>query len=479
MKKALSIKQIFSHANKLMLALAIVPLFISILLYSRQIFLYKNTVTNIQKANEIAAKVDEEVLEDMWDVVTGQTALNSYIGNSIVDELRADIHHIQENTSTNGERSILEVALRIIDSLENYQTKIFENLTQENSYEKNKEIMIQVESVTQLLSDILQEFVRIEINLASQKNNELAHSLVILSLAELGIVIVILYFVQRNRKFLDEKIQQPLDNVIVMSHELSKGHLGYRLELPDTPELSSLTESLNKMADDLTQLLEENVLKQYHLAQSEVRVLQAQITPHFVYNSLDAIVSLIEQKHYDEAKEMTFALSDFFRISLSKGKDWITVDTEIRHIKDYLIILKIRYGEMLSFEINVPEQLKDYEILKMILQPLIENAVYHGTKFIRRTGYIQVNVTETENDLIFTVSDNGIGMLPERLQKVQEELEKGIDSDFSTGYGLYNVNKRLLLYYGREAGIQVESQYRHGTVITVTVPKRQEDPPNV
>jgi len=210
-----------------------------------------------------------------------------------------------------------------------------------------------------------------------------------------------------------------------------------------------------------------------------VRVLQAQITPHFVYNSLDAIVSLIEQKHYEEAKEMTFALSDFFRISLSKGKDWVSVDTEIRHIKDYLIILKIRYGDMLDFKINVPDDLKEYEILKMILQPLVENAVYHGTKFIRRIGFIQVSVTEIEENLIFTVSDNGIGMTPERLKEVQEELEKGIDSDFNTGYGLYNVNKRLLLYYGSQAGMSINSQYRQGTVITVTVPKRQEEYVNV
>ncbi|MGC6770103.1 sensor histidine kinase [Enterococcus sp. LJL51] len=478
-KKVLSIQQIFSQANKLMFALAVIPLLVSVILYSRQIFIYQNTVTNIQEANEIAAKVDDTVLEEMWDVVTGQIQLNDYKKNSIVDELRKDIYHIQENTSTKGERSILEVSLRIIDTLENYQEDILNNLTKENSYEKNKEVMVQVESITQLLSDILQEFVRIEINLASQKNTELIQSLVFLSLIELLILVGIIYFVSKNRRFLNERVQEPLNNLITMSNELAKGHLGYRLALPETPEFSTLTESLNKMADDLTQLLEENALKQYHLAQSEVRVLQAQITPHFVYNSLDAIVSLIEQERYEEAKEMTFALSDFFRISLSKGKDWISVATEIRHIKDYLVILKIRYGEMLNFEIDVPDQLQEYKILKMILQPLIENAVYHGIKFIRRAGLIQVAAQETEDSLIFTVTDNGLGITSERLLEIQEELAKGIDSDFSTGYGLYNVNKRLLLYYGRQAGITVESRYRQGTIVTVTVPKQQEGQENV
>ncbi|WP_086349542.1 sensor histidine kinase [Candidatus Enterococcus clewellii] len=473
-KKAPSIQQIFSQANKLMFALAFIPLLISILLYSRQLFIYQRTVANIQEANAIAAKVDDTVLEEMWDVVTGQVPLQQYSKNSIVDELRGDIAHIQDNINTKGERSILEVSLRIIDSLEGYQEDILTNLSKENSYEKNKEVMVQVESVTQLLSDMLQEFVRIEINLASQKNNEMVQSLVVLTAIELLIVLGIIYFVRKNRRFLNERIQEPLNDLIHMSNELAKGHLGYRLALPETPELSSLTESLNKMADDLTQLLEENALKQYHLAQSEVRVLQAQITPHFVYNSLDAIVSLIEQKHYEKAKEMTFALSDFFRISLSKGKDWISVDTEIKHIQDYLVILQIRYGEMLQFHIDVPETLRDYQIVKMILQPLIENAVYHGIKFIRRAGFVQVTLEEQGDSLIFTVSDNGIGILPERLVEIQKELAKGVDSDFSTGYGLYNVNKRLLLYYGSQAGITLESHYRKGTTIRVTVPKRQE-----
>lgn len=472
-KKSLSIKQIFQQANKLMLILAILPLTISALLYSRQIFIYQKTVTNVQEANAIAAKVDETVLERMWDLVFGQITVSQYNRNTVVEELKADIHHIQENTTSNNEKNILKVALRILDTLEDYQQQIIENINLQDSVAKNEEIMYQVDNVTILLSDILQEFVRTEINLASQKNKEMYRSLFLLSVAEVLIIASIIYFVQKNRKFLDQKVQEPLNNLITMSNELSKGRLNYRLELPDTPELATLTASLNKMAADLSQLLEENALKQYHLAQSEVRVLQAQITPHFIYNSLDAILSLIEQQRYDEAKEMTFALSDFFRISLSKGKDWITIATEIRHVEDYLKILKIRYGEMLNYCIEVPEEIERFDILKMILQPIVENAVYHGTKFTRKVGKIDVQALEKENYLIFTVKDNGIGMTPERLKLVREELKKGIDADFSTGYGLSNVNKRLLLYYGSDAGLSIESTYRKGTAVIVTVPKIQ------
>lgn len=474
-KKRLSIKQIFSQVNKLMLILAVIPLLISVLLYSRQILAYQATFKNIQSANDVAAKVDTVVLEELWDVVTGQISLPKYSNQSIVSEITSDIHAIQENTSTLEERSTLVVALRVIDTLENYQNDILKNISLEESYEKNVDIMNDVEGVTQLLSDILQEFVRIEINSASKKNIQLIRYLTMLTIIEFFILISIFYLIKKNDKFLNQRIESPLNNLNKMANELAQGHLAYRLELPETVELAYLTESFNKMADDLTEVLEENALKQYHLAQSEARVLQAQITPHFIYNSLDAIVTLIEGSRYDEAKEMTFALSDFFRISLSKGKDWVSIATEMRHINDYLIILKIRYGEMLNFDITIPETIKEYQILKMILQPLVENAVYHGTKFVRRVGLVEINVKESTSDIIFTIKDNGIGMTNTRLKEVQEELEKGIESTFSTGYGLYNVNKRLLLYYGSNAHIKIESKYQHGTTITLTVPKKEEE----
>ncbi|MCW3745834.1 histidine kinase [Enterococcus gallinarum] len=164
----------------------------------------------------------------------------------------------------------------------------------------------------ELLSEILQEFVRVEISLASQTNQDLIQSVLLLIAFQLLLILLIIYFISKNRRFVRENLQNPLDRLVELSDELAQGHLGFRAVLPDTPELRTLTSSLNKMADDLTRLLEENALKQYHLAQSEVRVLQAQITPHFIYNSLDAIVSLIEVERYEQATEMTYALSDFF-----------------------------------------------------------------------------------------------------------------------------------------------------------------------
>lgn len=474
MKPQLSIKQIFAQTNKLMLLLAVIPLAVSVLMYTRQIYMYQKTLTNIEEANQIVAKVDQEVLEEMWDLVFGMVPVKNYSEENIITELQRDIGHIRENIQSPREISTLNVSASIIDTIQDYQQQILTNIDAGNSVDKNEAIMNEIDSLTTLLTDRLTDFVRVEIDMASARNQEMIRSLIILTLVELVIISIIVYFVRRNRNFINEQIQQPVNQLITMSQELAAGHLLYRIEPPPTVELNQLTVSLNTMADDLNRLLEENALKQYHLAQSEVRVLQAQITPHFIYNSLDAIVSLIEQEQYEEASEMTYALSDFFRISLSKGKDWIPVERELKHIQDYLTILKIRYGEMLDYSIDVDAELRDYQLLKMVLQPLVENAVYHGTKFVRRAGLIQIIGTSQGANMQFAVTDNGIGMTAERLTEVKAELAKGVDSDFSTGYGLYNVNKRLLLYYGQDAAIAVHSTYRKGTTITLTVPKKKE-----
>lgn len=472
--KTKSIKGIFQQTNKLMILVAFIPLVLSSVFYSRQIFIYQNTINNIEEANQLSEKVDAIVLEEMWDLVFGQKTVAQVQETNVIEELRSDLQHIQENTSTAKELNILAVAFRTLDSLETYQQQLIDNILKDEPVEKNQYVMIQVDSVIDLLSDILQQFVGVEISLASQTNHELVQSVLLLILFQVVLLLIIFAIINKNRRFVRDNLQDPLDRLLDLSNELSQGHLSYRAELPETPELRTLTSSLNRMADDLTRLLEENALKQYHLAQSEVRVLQAQITPHFIYNSLDAIVSLIEAARYEQATEMTYALSDFFRISLSKGQDWIPLEKELRHVGDYLKILQIRYGRMLSYTIEDQTVSPELQVLKMVLQPLVENAVYHGTKFVRRVGMIRITVSELPHQIQMTISDNGIGIDPDRLQEIRRNLKETTDPASESGYGLYNVYRRLQLNYGSEAQLTIHSQYQEGTTINVTVPKREE-----
>lgn len=456
-----------------MLAIAILPILFSIFFYTRYILIYQNSVDNIQAANQISTKVKNNVLEEMWDIVFGQIEPTNYDKKSIIYELRSELTVISENANTTTERSTLEVAQRTLDTMEKYLDKILDNVKLEQPVEENELIMLQIDSVNQLLYDILQDFVRVEINLASKRSEEVTNSLLLLSMAQLLIIACIFFFSRRTQKFLEKKIQQPINDLVKLANEFSNGHFSYRSTASQLFELSKLSESMNMMAENLTTLIEENAKKQQHLAQSEVRTLQAQITPHFVYNSLDAILALADQEDLPAVKEMTFALSDFFRISLSKGKDWIPLSKEIRHVEDYLKILKIRYAEMLTYDIQVPDELQEQMVLKMILQPIIENAVYHGTKLVRRAGKVHVGLVEEKEALVFFVNDNGIGMSPEVLNDVRFHLSEVSLSSTESGYGLYNINRRLNLYYGEDAYLKIESTYNQGTCVTIRVPKKQ------
>ena len=472
MEKIASIKEIFQQTNRLLFSITLIPLLVISIFYTRNILIYRSALANVEEANAVSTTVQENVLEELWDLVFGLIQVTDYESGNELEKVRLSIEEIQANTTTAKESATLDVALRTLDTLDNYISEMEKNISNGRPFDENEAIMVQVDAVTVLLYDILQDFVRVEIELAGKTSDDMLVSLYYLMLFELIIVLTIIYSAKKNNRFLTQQIQEPLNDLIVLSEELSQGHLDYRAKEPEVAELRVVTKSMNDMAHNLHVLIEENAVKQFDLAQSELRVLQAQITPHFIYNTLDAILSLAEQGNSEQVKTMTYALSDFLRISLSKGQDWITIEKEIRHIEDYLTILQIRYGAMLTFAIDIPEEILQTEVLKMILQPLVENAVYHGTKHVRRAGKVTVAATVAEDTIRFLITDNGIGMEDERLLEIQARLAQAtVDDSGEGGYGLYNVRKRLLLYYGNAASLQIDSTYRNGTTITVTVPK--------
>ncbi|MFY9901396.1 MAG: sensor histidine kinase [Trichococcus sp.] len=472
MEKIASIKDIFQQTNHLLFSITLIPLLVISIFYTRNILIYRSALANVEEANAVSTIVQENVLEELWDLVFGLIQVTNYESGNELGKVRLAIEEIQSNTTTAKEAATLDVALRTLDTLDHYISEMESNISNGRPFDENEAIMIQVDAVTVLLYDILQDFVRVEIELAGKTSDDMLVSLYYLILFELVVVLIIVYYARKNNRFLTQQIQEPLNDLIVLSEELSQGHLDYRAKEPEVAELRVVTESMNDMARNLHVLIEENAVKQFDLAQSELRVLQAQITPHFIYNTLDAILSLAEQGNSEQVKTMTYALSDFLRISLSKGQDWITIEKEIRHVEDYLTILQIRYGAMLTFAIDIPEEILQTEVLKMILQPLVENAVYHGTKHVRRAGKVTVAATDTDDTIQFFVTDNGIGMDAERLLEIQERLAQAtVDDSGEGGYGLYNVRKRLLLYYGNTASLNIDSIYRKGTTVTVTVPK--------
>ena len=207
-----------------------------------------------------------------------------------------------------------------------------------------------------------------------------------------------------------------------------------------------------------------------------MKALQAQITPHFLYNTFDTIIWLAEEEKTDEVVKITKAFSEFLRISLSRGHEWITIAQELDHIKNYLTIQKIRYADILNYEIEADEEILNYKIIKLVLQPLVENAIYHGIKNKRGRGHLKVSANFTDDkksSIMFTVTDDGAGFTQERLAQVNNELENAtLDAEKLTSvYGLYNVNKKLKLYYGKETeGLVIQSEHNKGSCISFVIP---------
>ena len=308
-----------------------------------------------------------------------------------------------------------------------------------------------------------------EIRAANATSQQLRAALFITVALETALVAFALAFIRAAGGALSRAVANPLADLQAFAGKIADGQLDERTPEPDVDELRDLSASLNVMAGKLDGLIKENKREQENLKKSELRVLQAQVTPHFLYNTLDAIVWLAEARKNSEVIAITRALSDFYRISLSDGHDWITVAQEEEHLRGYLTIQKIRYRDILDYDIRIDPTLKNEMILKLSIQPLVENALYHGIKNRRGGGSITIDVRRQEGSLYVHVSDNGIGMAPERLRNLRDMLS-GKEPSADSGFGLYSVDQRIKLYYDQPQGLKVDSALGQGTAISFSVP---------
>ena len=210
-----------------------------------------------------------------------------------------------------------------------------------------------------------------------------------------------------------------------------------------------------------------------HVADLELKLLQAQINPHFLYNTLDNIIWLAEDGRKEEVEDIASSLSRFFRTTLSGGRDFIKIKEELDHIEAYLHIQRQRYRDILSFRFNVPEALSEYLIIKMTLQPIVENALYHGIKNKRGGGTIEISAREEGGYVYLTVGDDGMGMDEQSLSDLRDIIAGKIKpAADNTGFGMSNVAERMRLNYGRNCGIKVTSEYGVGTKVEIYIPKQ-------
>ena len=268
--------------------------------------------------------------------------------------------------------------------------------------------------------------------------------------------------------FVSSRIANPIKALEKSVKKLENGVKDVDIAISGSYEIQHLGKAIKSMVNQLHVLMDNIVKEQESKRKSELNALQAQINPHFLYNTLDSIVWMIENENYDRAITMVTALARLFRISLSKGKNIISVKDEIEHARNYLTIQNIRYKNKFTYNIDVDEETLNLSTIKLIIQPLIENAIYHGMEFMGGDGEILIKAYLKEEDLYIDVIDNGLGMEQEVADTLLTRENNGKKK--SSGIGLKNVHQRIQIYYGVEYGLKIYSEPDEGTTIRIHVP---------
>ncbi|MCL1855863.1 MAG: histidine kinase [Clostridia bacterium] len=470
--KATSIRKLLWAAHLTILLILLIPAMVSMWVMSDYARQYHRVIDQVSRVSDLKPLVTETIPDEVFSIVAGRESFRSSTVFESIAYVNASLEELSASQPTQSSKE-LAVARGTMNTLTDYVRRM-EALERENAPVAASEgLLEEVRGVAALVGDILVDYNNQEISVASSTSLRLQQTVNTLVLAESLVLAAAVGFSLLAQRALTRAVQNPLANLEAFAGDIARGNLMARVPDTTTEELVKLTGSLNIMAGKLQNLIEENRLEQENLKKSELRTLQAQIAPHFLYNTLDAIVCLAEAKRSDEVIQITKALSDFFRISLSQGRDWIPLSEEVKHLHGYLTIQRIRYRDILDYEIDIPETLRNYEVLKLLIQPLVENAIYHGIKSRRGAGKVTIRIREQGEALVFTVSDNGVGIPPERLQEIQASLRGELRlAQGDAGYGLSNVNMRIMLYYNQEQGIRIETG-GSGTRVSFTVPIRR------
>jgi two-component system sensor histidine kinase YesM len=442
--------------------------------YNRQ---YDAIITNITTANSINGFIKPAIDTEMWNIVAGKKEFENGKQYEIIDQVNTQIESMIVNTDSDKSKIKLEVILRTINTLTSYVDKMGQQIEQGSRVAENELVLENIRGVSEVVEESVQDYMLFEVNQAEQQYkqnlnrfNRLAIIYMILLPCTIGFSVFAAWLISAS-------IYLPIKKLHDVTTTITKNDLQALVTSENVDEITELGMTFNIMIGRIKELLNAKIKEQENLKKAELKALQAQINPHFLYNTLDTIVWMAEAKKNDQVIEIVRALSSFFRIALSKGKDWISIRQEIEHVRSYLAIQKIRYRDILNYKFEVDEDLLDGTILKLTLQPLVENALYHGIKNKRNGGTIVVRAQRVGNAIVrLEVQDDGVGFTPQKLAQIRSTLDNefGEVSLEEGGFGLENVNSRIKLYYGKEYGLYVQSEYQGGTQVVARIPLQKD-----
>lgn len=431
---------------------------------------YEDMILSTVVASEFSLDFKKDFDYETYLLIVGNKTLEETNIEEMLMEANRIVDGLGALTDSQANIKRLESVQKYLNNLEIYTERIKTNLLEGNRYEDNIEIWENdVQIVTSLLRESIFQYLYYEIQDIQQSHAQYKQFFMdminysMIAFAAILILIVALSFL------IPRSITRPIHRLVELTEEVSKGNLEVRSSVRAGVEVNQLSDSMNSMIDKINELLEQVTMEQIRLRKAEFELLQSQINPHFLYNTLDAIIWLAEAGEQKKVVSMVGSLSEFFRSSLNQGKDVVSVREELNHVRSYLEIQQVRYQDILEYELDIPEDLMKYQIPKITIQPLVENALYHGIKNKRGIGKIRVTGYQQDEVFCLTIQDNGIGITPQRLEQVRRNIRKQ-ETDTKGSYALYNVNERIRLNCGEKYGIEIDSIYGKSTIVTVTLP---------
>lgn len=445
-----------------------VVLMLQVLNVSRQ---YDAIIINVSTANSISG-IKTAIDSEMWKIVAGKIDFQEGKQDTILADVKDKVRWMQDNTDSPRAKIKLDVILRSMSSLSDTVQRMGTQIARNSTAAENEQMLENIRFHSSVVEQVVQDYVLFEVRRTEKQYQDMRASLdrwilsfIVLTLIAVGFAVIATWGISRS-------IYIPIQKLHDVTSTLTKNDLQALMTRDNVDEITELGMSFNIMIGKIRELLAAKLQEQENLKKAELRALQAQINPHFLYNTLDTIIWMAESKRTDDVVKIVTALSSFFRISLSKGKDWITIGEELERTRSYLTIQKMRYRDIMDFSIEADQSILNNTVLKLVLQPLVENALYHGLKNQRHSGTIRIRAESAgENSVVLRVEDDGIGIPPETLARINTALnQENQETQAESGYGLANVNQRIKLYYGKQYGLDLQSEYTRGTNVQIIIP---------
>ncbi len=458
--------------NKLLLIAAmsmlviVIALIVTLVSISRQ---YQSALQNANAAADFNKEFKNALDLEMYNHVIRARSETS-VQELPMDELNdavAVLHRLEATTTLRDNRWRIRSMLNMCENLRGYMIDIAKAERYDDRMELLERNIRGETGLTMLIETYMHEYIDDEVRELARLQGEIGTQVTIVIACTVAGVLMLAIVILLYSVHFAKRITEPIAALAEKAQKLGGGDFSVTPIATGSAELQTLDNGFNDMVGRINTLMGKQIEDQKYLHRAELELLQAQINPHFLYNTLDSIVILAENHRDEEVIQMVTSLSVFFRNSLSKGRDIITLRAERDQVTSYLEIQQIRYSDILEYDIEIPDDLLDCMVPKLVLQPLVENALYHGTKNKRGVGHIRITGEGLGRDMRLQVRDDGAGMDQEQMR----QLQAGVYEDRHTGLGLVNVHKRIKLYCGDAYGLSFESELGKGTTVSVLLPK--------